>query len=146
MKKPPTVLDTLVRISQLKEQRAKERFQRTKQVLLDLEKMLQEITQRPRRMFSELEGSTIDGARLQYFSWGLEMVFEEKGKVERILNNKREELEKLREQALRLYQKRRIAEILFEKAWRYYRQELEHLELKELDDLVLLRRDRNEAG
>ncbi len=145
MKRPSKAIKTLLWVSELKEREARERFQRACRALSELEALLREITERPKKMFSELEERCLTGLELQFFSRGLEMVFREKVKIEKILENKRHEVENLREQALKLHQKRRTAETLYQKAWQAYRRELEREELKEADDLVLLRRGKDET-
>ncbi len=145
MKRPAKALKTLLWVSELREKRAKEDFQRAQQALRELEDLLREINERPRAMYASLEGQTLTGGDLQNFTWGLEMVLSEKLKVEKILAKKRNEVEDLRERALKLHQKKRTAEVLHQKAWRHYLQELEKEEFKEIDDLVLMRRKRHET-
>jgi len=145
MKRPSKALKTLLWVSELRENQGKERFQRARRDLQEVERMLREITEKPKKLYQSLEGQTLKGADLQNFAWELEKVFEEKSNVERILAQKREEVEKLREQALRLHQKRRTAEVLYQKARRHYLQELERKEFQEIDDLTIMRRGQHET-
>ncbi len=145
MKRPPKALKTLLWVSELREKKAQEDFQRGQQAVEEIEKLLVEISKRPKEMYNSLEKKTVRGADLEDFAWGLEMAMAEKLKVEKILVQKKKEVEDLREKALRLYQKRRTAEALYQKAWKQYMENLKKEEFKNLDDLMLMRRKRHET-
>ncbi len=141
--KPSQTLKTLLWVNELRESLAKEDFQRGQRALKELEEMLQEITRRPEKLYQRLEGRVLSGQELHLFAQQISSTLQEKEKVEQILQTKRQELEKLRQKAVKAYQQRRMAEILHERAQEAYQKELEENERKELDDMVLLRRGKD---
>ncbi len=143
--KPSQTLKTLLWVNELRESLAKEDFQRGQRALKELEEMLQEITRRPEKLYQRLEGRVLSGQELHLFAQQISSTLQEKEKVEQILQTKRQELEKLRQKAVKAYQQRRMAEILHERAQEAYQKELEENERKELDDMVLLRRGKDES-
>ncbi len=142
--KPSKALKTLLWVSELRENKAREDFQRGKRALQELEEMLAEIKAKPRKLYDQITGETLSGEELRWFAESIARTLEEKEKVEKILQEKEREVESLRQKALRLHQKRRIAETLYRKAQEAYLRELEAEEMKSLEDLVLMRRAKDE--
>ncbi|NPA48951.1 MAG: hypothetical protein GXO20_03140 [Thermodesulfobacteria bacterium] len=145
MKKPPQTLKTLLWVNELKENLAREEFQRAKRSLRELEEMLAEISSLPRKLYDELTERPVSGEELRFFSSQVEQLLEEKKRVEEILAQKREEVERLRKKALYLHQRRRMAEILWQRAREHYLKNLFQSELKEIEDQILARRKQDEG-
>ncbi len=145
MKKPPRILKTLLWVNELKEKQAREKFQKARRALQELEEMLAEISTRPKELYDELPGRPLSGEELRLFSAQIERLLEEKKRVEEILAQKKEEVERLRKEAVRLYQRRRMAEILWQRAREHYLKELSFAELKEIEDQILSRRGEDEG-
>jgi len=143
--KPSKALKTLLWVSELKETKAKEDFQRGRRALRELEEMLAEIKAKPQQLYDQITGRELSGEELRWFAERVNHTLEEKHKVERILKEKEREVESLRQKALRLHKRRRIAETLYRKAREAYLRELEENEMKTLEDLVLMRRQKDES-
>jgi len=141
--RPSKTLKTLLWVNELRETQAKEEFQKAQRALQELEEMLQEIARRPEKLYAQVKGQTLSGEELRLFAQQISQARREKEKVEQILQKKRQEVEELRQKAVQAYQQRRMAEILHERAVEAYQRELEEEERKALDDMVLLRRDKD---
>ena len=144
MKRPPKALETLLWVNELKEAKAREEFQKAKWALKELEDLLKEVSTRPKKLYDELSNRTLTGEELRTFAQIVDHLFQEKEKVEKILAQKEREVERLRREAVRLHQRRRMAEILCQRARHHYLRELAKEELKNLEDLILMRRKDHE--
>ncbi len=144
MKKPPEVLKTLLWVNELRETKAREEFQRAKRALSELKEMLAEVSARPKRLYDELGQEPVSGAELRLFAQQIDRLLEEKEKAEKIMRSKEKEVERLRQEAVRLHQRRRMAETLWEKARTYYLRERQKEEFKNMEDLLLMRRNQDE--
>ena len=144
MKRPPRVLKTLLWVNELRENLAREEFQKARRALEELEEMLAEISSRPRKLYEELTSRPLNGEELRLFSFQIERLLEEKRKVEEIMAQKRQEVERLRQEAVRLHQRRQMAEILWQRAQERYFKALISQEFKEIEDQVLARRGKDE--
>ncbi len=140
MKKPSNTLKTLLWVNELKETKAREEFQKAKRALLELEEMLAEVSKRPRKLYDEIKGQVLSGEDLRAFSYQVSQLLKEKEQVEKILAAKEKEVERLRREAINLHQRRKMAEILWERAKAKYLRELIQEEYKNLEDQILMRR------
>ncbi len=142
--KPSKGLKTLLWVSELRETKAKEDFQKGLRALRELEDMLAQITQKPRELYDQITGQSLSGEELRWFAENVTRTLKEKEKVEKILREKEKEVENLRQKALQTHQRRRMAETLYRKAQEAYLQELAEEEMKTLEDLILMRREQDE--
>ncbi|OAG28167.1 flagellar export protein FliJ [Thermodesulfatator autotrophicus] len=144
MKKPTKALKTLLWVRELKETQAQQEFQRAQQALMELKEMLKDITEKPKEIFHKMEGKTLSGADVQLFYHYVEQLLEEKERIEGILSRKSKDVEELRKKALKAYQKRRVAEVLWNRAKEKYLKELLESEMKTVEDIVIVRRRHHE--
>jgi len=143
MKRPPRILKTLLYIRELREERARERLGLALSALRNAARDLEELHKLQKSLFSELGGKVLSGRDVFLYGQGLEATFYEKRRAEEKYRARQKEAEDLRKELEKAYQEKKVAQRLYERLWRKYRNEEEKIFFKEMDDLALMRRGRS---
>ncbi|HFC98222.1 MAG TPA: hypothetical protein ENJ40_07185 [Thermosulfurimonas dismutans] len=146
MKRPPRILDTLVYIRKLREERARERLAAALKALEEARRDLQTVRDTRSSLFGELQPKELSGGDLRLLGEGMEGLFRETFRLEEKLKARSSEMESLKTELRRAYQERRVSERLRERLWWRYRREEERIFYRELDDLTLMRGSRSRRG
>ncbi len=140
MRRPPKILNTLLHIRELREERARERLSAALSALENARRDLDEVRKSQQAIYEELTGKILSGRDLQLFGEGLEVTYQETARLEEKLKARISEAENLKKELEKAYLEKKVIERFKERLWERYRWEEERAFYQELDDLILMRR------
>ncbi|MBX6423053.1 flagellar export protein FliJ [Thermosulfurimonas sp. F29] len=142
MRRPPRILNTLLYLRELREERARDRLSGALSALDAARRDLKEVRENRRAVYNRLSGAVLSGKDLRLYGEGLEATFRETDRLERKLRARMKEVENLKKELEKAHLEKKVAEKYHEKLWQRFRREEEKAFYRELDDLTLMRRGR----
>jgi len=140
VRRPPRILNTLLYLRELREERARDRLAEALAALEAARRDLEEVRENRRAVYNRLSGATLSGRDLRLYGEGLEATFGEVNRLEEKLRSRTRQVEDLKKELEKAHIEKKVVEKYRERIWQRFRREEEKAFYRELDDLALMRR------